>query len=321
MQLGIVGTGMIVKETLGVLHKIEAVTCAAIYGRTGQSAAQLASQYGIRHCYDDYEKFLQNPCFDTVYIGIINSLHFPFAKSALENGKHVICEKPFTETSDQLRELIRLSRERGLLLMEAVSLLYMPCYAWFAEQVEKLEGIRLIQCNYSQYSSYYDAYLAGNVRPNFDPAKGGGALFDLNIYNLHLVVSLFGKPLDACYYPNRGHNGADTSGVLNLQYPGFSAVCFAAKDSRSPCGAVVQGKNGYVRLIGPPHEFSAADSCIDDKVDTYSGEVKWNRLADEWFAFSDIVMSGDYTRCNQLLDHSQRVMETVDSARKNTVEQ
>ena len=59
--------------------------------------------------------------------------------------------------------------------------------------LSRIGEIKLIQCNYSQYSSRYDAYLRQEVLPAFDPEQYGGALYDINVYNVHFVQGVFGN--------------------------------------------------------------------------------------------------------------------------------
>ena len=71
----------------------------------------------------------------------------------------------------------------------------------------------MVQCNYSRISSRYRQYEQGIVLPAFDPACSGGCLYDINLYNLHFVTGLFGRPEEVDYYANLGFNGVDTSGT------------------------------------------------------------------------------------------------------------
>ena len=97
MKLGIAGTGMIVKDFLSVSDQIKGLLIGAILStpKSEASARELAAQYGIEKVYTQYDQLLISDV-DTIYVALPNHLHFPFAKEALEAGKHVIVEKPFT---------------------------------------------------------------------------------------------------------------------------------------------------------------------------------------------------------------------------------
>ena len=86
--------------------------------------------------------------------------------------------------------------------------------------------------------------------PVFDPACCGGALMDLNLYNVHFVVGLFGEPMSVSYHPNLYRNGIDTSGILLLEYPDFLCQCTGAKDCAAPGSVQLVGDKGRI-LIEP----------------------------------------------------------------------
>ena len=103
--------------------------------------------------------------FDTVYIALVNSAHYSYAKQALLAGKHVIVEKPLVSSYAEARELSDIASEQNVFLFEAIMLRYSANYASIVKNLEKVGEISLILANYSQYSSRYDAYLEGKVYP------------------------------------------------------------------------------------------------------------------------------------------------------------
>ena len=138
-------------------------------------------------------------------------------------------------TYDEAKELVDLARAKKLFVFEAITVLHNDVIAKMKENLPRLGQIRMMLANYSQYSSRYDNYLKGVVDHSFDPKYLGGALRDINVYNIHYAVELFGTPQKTHYYPNTGFNGIDVSGTMVLEYDGFSAVCTGGKDSDSPC--------------------------------------------------------------------------------------
>lgn len=86
---------------------------------------------------------------------------------------------------------------------------------------------------------------------------------DLNLYNLHFVMGLFGRPDGAKYYANI-ERAIDTSGTLFLQYPTFYAMCTAAKDCKGNYGGVIQGTKGCIRNIYPPNLIGEVSLELND---------------------------------------------------------
>lgn len=319
MKLGIIGSGMIVNVALQALESLKEIEKIAICDRKESKEAleELAEKHKILAVYTDYEEILKNKEIDTVYLGIINSMHYEYSKKALEAGKNVICEKPFTSNIKELRELITLAKSKNLFLFEAITMLYSPNFNYIKENLDKLGDIKLVQCNYSQYSSRYDKYLEGIVLPAFDLSMSGGSLYDINIYNVHFVTGLFGKPNQVKYYANIGFNGIDTSGVLLLTYDNFVAVCSGAKDSTSVNHATVQGIKGYLKVNSSVNISSSVELYINRELNTYNGEINKNHMINEFQAFAKMINENDFDNCYKNLKHSEIVMEILCDARKD----
>lgn len=318
MKIGVVGNGMIVGMFLKDARTVGSaqIVSLCVRPKSLEKGNALAAEYQIPLVETDYETFLKNPQIETVYLGISNLAHFEYAKKALEAGKHVICEKPFTVTGSEAAELSRIARERSLFLWEAFIIPYTKGWQLVKEQVSRSGKIKLIQTNYCKISSRYQKYLEGEILPAFDLSLAGGALYDLNIYNLHFVIGLFGKPDSACYYPVQGYNGVDTSGVAILTYGDFQAVCCAAKDSSSPSGFSIQGEKGTLLGEGSVSALKRVrflDQSGETVLAQYDGTIS---LAEELMEFIRQYEQKDYRSCYEMLAHSVAVAETVDELLK-----
>ena len=317
MKLGIIGTGVIVSEALEALRQVETIHCVAIWARSHSKdkALALADQYKIPKVYTDYAEMLCDLELDVVYIGIINSQHYSYVKQALLAGKHVIVEKPFTSTSKEAQELVTLAKHKNLFLFEAVTLLHLPNFTAIKKALPELGEIKMVQCNYSQYSRRYGKYMQGEVLPAFDPKLSGGALYDINIYNLNFVIGLFGTPKEVHYMANIGFNGIDTSGVLTLKYDGFAAVCVGAKDSVSPSLLTIQGTQGYIRVHGAPNTLESFTLSVEEQEVTNNENLYEHRMVHEFIAFEEVYRRQDLLRCYAYLEQSLQVMAVANQAR------
>ncbi len=318
MKIGVVGSGMIVRIALGALAEIQeiAVTAICVREKSLEAGQKLAERHGIARVYTDYETMLRDPEVEFVYIGIVNSLHYEYAKQALQAGKHAIVEKPFTSTSEEAQELLILAEASRSYLFEAIVTPYSPDYRKVRERLPEIGPVRLVQSNFSKRSSRYGDYLNGNVLPAFDPAMAGGALYDLNIYNLHMAIGLFGRPNEARYIGNVGPNGIDTSGVLTLSYDGFAACCCAAKDSDGECFTLIQGESGSIRIDGPPNLCSPVALKIGEREETFAFETPDNHMTNEFRSFAGMYRNGEWERCIEALRHSVSVMEIATNVRR-----
>lgn len=315
MKVGVAGAGLIVPTFLDAARLVEKMEIHALFARREEVRKEICEKYGIPVEYDSYEKLLNDPELDVIYVALPNVLHYSFARQALEAGKHVILEKPFTVTWAEAKALADLAHEKKLYIFEAITNQYNPNYLKMRELLPELGDVKIVTANYSQYSSRYDAFKQGIIAPVFDPEKAGGALLDLNIYNIHLVAGLFGKPKAVHYYPNM-ERGVDTSGILVMEYPGFQSVCIGAKDCGAPTGANIQGDKGYICTDSKPSlltEFSfQKNKCEPEK---YQLADCPERLYYELQAFADYFEAKDDAAFEHALQHSLMVMEIVDMIR------
>lgn len=317
MKIGTIGTGVIVEGFLMGLENIEAAECVAVYSRNKETGRTLANKFKIEKVYTDLESMFNDETINFIYVASPNSLHYEQTLMALQNGKNVICEKPFTSTLDEVETLIKIAKEKHLMLFEAITTIHLPNYQLIKENIEKLGKLKIVQCNYSQYSRKYDQLLAGETPNVFNPKFSGGALQDINIYNLHFVMNMFGTPETVSYTANKHPNGIDTSGVLVLKYPNFICECVGCKDTTSMNFVLIQGEKGYI------HVDKGANGCrkfsihIGNEETTINEQESMNNLYYEMLAFVDIHNKQDFNRCYDLLDYSHSVMKVVVAARQD----
>lgn len=315
MKLGILGTGMIVKDLMTTYSKLNVEKTYMLGTEMFKEETEgLVEKYNLDGSFYDYDELL-NADIDTVYVALPNVLHYAFAKKALENGKHVILEKPITSNYKEFVELKKLAEEKELILVEAMNIHYLPAYKSLKEDVKQLGDLKIVSFNYSQYSSRYDAFKAGNVLPAFDPDKSGGALMDINVYNVHAVVGLFGKPLDVRYNANIERN-IDTSGMLTLDYGSFKAVCIGAKDCKAPLMSSIQGDKGNVVIYSAPNTMTAYE-LSENKGATNKKEFESSehRLYYEFVEFIDMIDNKKLDKAREMLEISGIASELMEKAR------
>ncbi len=315
MKLAVLGTGKIVQEFLPMIQQVTDVELVALLStpRSLDKAKEMQVQYHIQEVYTDYETLLGNEIFDTVYVALPNHLHYQYTKAALLQGKNVICEKPFTLNAQQLQELIKIATEKRVILLEAITNQYLNNFLQIKKDLAQLGKIKIVECNYSQYSSRYDAFKEGKILPAFDPQKGGGALMDINIYNIHFVVGLFGKPEKVQYLANIERD-IDTSGILVLDYGAFKAVCIGAKDSTAQIRSVIQGTDGSIEVLGATNEMPRYERRSKTEIEAVNANLDKHRMYQEFEKFTEVIDQKDLAFALEQLNHSLTVMQVVDQA-------
>lgn len=316
MKLGILGTGKIVQEFLPEIKNLK-IEYKAILGtlHSKERVEKLASQFNIQKTYFDYDELLTDENLDTIYVALPNNLHYSYAKKALLADKNVIIEKPFTTNCEEFKDLKKIATERGKMIFEAMTVHYLPAYKSIRANLQNLGDIKIVSMNYSQYSSRYDKFKQGEILPAFDPKKAGGALMDINVYNLHFIVGLFGAPKTFSYSANIERN-IDTSGVLVLDYGNFKAVCIGAKDCQVLTASTIQGDKGNIFIEIPPNRIYAYIINYnngDGSVESFDEDK--HRMIYEFETFIEIIDSNDFERAEKLLKTTEIVTQILQEAR------
>lgn len=256
MKLGILGTGKIVRE---LMKEYACLPVEKTYILATPRSLERAESFGLDGVFTDYDKLLASD-IDTVYVALPNDLHYAYTKKALEKGKDVILEKPATSNLRELEELYALAEEKGRILVEAVTTHQIPGFAALKAAMQTLGPVESAHFRFCQHSSRYNDFLAGIIHPVFDPAKSGGALYDLNVYNVHAALSLFGVPENVDYEATVC-KGIDTSGVLTLHYGDKTVLCEGAKDHDSSEPSVIACRDGRLEIEEPLSRVTGFRIC------------------------------------------------------------
>lgn len=316
LRLGTIGSGVIVREILDSVRRVEGVRLEAVYSRSQEKGRVLAESYGTHKVYTDMNAFLEDRNVDAVYIATPNLLHYEQAKRALLAGKHVICEKPFCTRADQARALMELAQEKRLFLVEAVPTTFLPNFQVLKENLCKIGPVKLVLANYSQYSARYDKLLAGECTNIFDPNLAGGCLMDINYYNVYLTAALFGRPEEAVYYQNRFSNGIDTSGVVHLSYPGFTAALAGAKDARGLNFYQIGGERGFLSIKDGSNGLAEIRVVTEERDTVVNRQPDPNRWFYEVRELVQLFRSEDYAAVRKRGEITLAAVEAVERARK-----
>jgi xylose dehydrogenase (NAD/NADP) len=191
VRFGFLGAGYIAHRALGpAVHAADGVVLQAVAARDEERAASLEP---AGRSYTDYAALLADPDVDVVYICLNNDAHHEWTLAALAAGKHVLCEKPLGLDVAEVSDMIEAARVADRLLVEAF------WYRWHPrtrrlEQLLSLGAlgpIQVMEADFS-FSGADDPGKAGKVgNYRLDPARGGGALYDVGCYAIsaaHLVL-------------------------------------------------------------------------------------------------------------------------------------
>jgi scyllo-inositol 2-dehydrogenase (NADP+) len=258
VRFGIAGTGRITEEFIMSARAGTEAEPVAVYSRSAATGSAFARKHALAHHFTDLSDMVRSGKVDAVYIASPNSFHAPQAVTCLEHGIPVLVEKPAASNAIEFEAMTVAARKSGTLLMEAMKSTLVPAFDAIRDQLPKLGVIRHYFASYCQYSSRYDAYLAGEYRNAFDPALSNGSLMDIGIYGVYPAIQLFGAPRRVQASAELLSTGVDGHGSLILQYEGMDAVILHSKHSDSWLPAEIQGEKATLRL-----ERINLPECVD----------------------------------------------------------
>ena len=313
------GSGMIANVFLETFQDKGPISVKGIWCLESnlEQANQMAEKFKVEYVDTDMDRFLNSDSFDTAYLAVINSLHYEYAKKALEAGKNVICEKPFTTTLWQAKELIDLAKEKGVFLFDCAPCRYNENETALKEAIVKIGDVKIVSFAYSQYSRRYDKYMEGVVLPVFSLELAGGALYDLNIYCMNLIEDLFGEPKEYKYYANKGYNGVDVSGIMVMDYDSYKVTSFTAKDCSGQCDGYIQGTKGFIRIDGMPGNTQNMYLKMNGEEEVKIDVVEYNDSREYMFnKMEEMYENKEYERSYEMLEHTLNTMRIMENARK-----
>ncbi|KRG12965.1 oxidoreductase [Virgibacillus soli] len=246
IRFGVIGTNWITDSMIEAALQVEGFQLTAVYSRTEEKAKEFADKYGIGHVFTDTEEMAASDVLDAVYIASPNSFHAKHSLTFLNQGKHVLCEKPIASNPEELEEMIQAATRNQVVLMEALKTTLLPTFKAIQENLHKIGQARRYDASYCKYSSRYDRYREGTVLNAFNPTFSNGSLMDLGVYCLYPLVVLFGEPKSVKANAVMLDSGVDGSGSLLLQYDDFEAVVTHSKIINAYRPSEIQGEEGTI---------------------------------------------------------------------------
>lgn len=258
MKVGILGAGRIAATLAETMNKMPEVECYGVASRNLEKAEVFAKDHGFQHAFGSYEDMLADQEVKLIYIATPHSHHYQHVKMCLNAGKHVLCEKSFTVNEKQAAEVLRMAKEKNLLLTEAIWTRYMPSRKIIDDLLaEKVVGdVRKMTANLN--------YPLLEKERIVKPELAGGALLDVGIYPLNFAYMHFGDGVkeihSAAQMTDAGVDGEN--GMLLLYDDGRMAVLNSGIHGKSDSQGVFYGSKGcmIVENINNPEAIKIYDT-------------------------------------------------------------
>jgi xylose dehydrogenase (NAD/NADP) len=269
LRLGLLSTARINDAIIAAAAASPEVEVVAVGSRDAGRAARYAEERSIPRSHGSYEELLADDEVDAVYVSTPNGLHAPWARAALEAGRHVLCEKPVDADPEVVEELFALAAQRGLVFTEAFMWRHLPqtqamCVLVAQGAVGELRMIRI-------WSGFM---LEREGDPRLDPAQQGGALMDIGCYCVSAARLLAGEPDAVTAQAVRDASrpdGVDMRVAATMRFPGPVLAHFdCAFDLPMGFGLQVVGSEAVIEVddpwfgVQPGIRVRAADGTIEE---------------------------------------------------------
>lgn len=249
IKFGIIGLGAIAARFASVLNTVEGVELVSVASRDQNKAEDFAKKFGAKKAYNSYDDLVTDSEVDVVYIALTHNFHFEAIKLCLNNKKGVLCEKPLAINKKDADELVALSKEKNMLLMEAMWTRFIPAFKKAKEWVSsgRIGDVKLV-----------NASFCFNVPFNpenrlFNPNLAGGSLFDAGVYPIEFTTGILGEnPTLVNGFCKVGKTGVDEFVTMNMSFEsGALATLSCGITGNTNRDAYIYGTTGYVVV----HDF------------------------------------------------------------------
>lgn len=326
VRFGIVGTGRISDWVLKGAAQDPRIKVTAVCSRTVEAAEAFVQRNPLAvgaRIYTSVEEMAADPQVDAVYIGTPNQTHCEYTITALNAGKHVLCEKPLAINAEEGRQMVEAARKSGRLLMEAMVSTLNPNFTAIASRIHEIAPVHNYSSYFCQYSSKYEALKRGEVATAFKPGTAG-ALRDVGVYTLYPLVALFGRPSTVSAKiakVSTPEGEVDVYGTACLGYEDMDATLTWSKAYDSFQPTELAGENGNL-ILDEIHIARRAE--IVPHVAPTSGQgpkpgrtiinegLPLNEYYYEFKEFADLIEAGKTESESNSLDASLAVLEIID---------
>ncbi len=284
----------------------------AVGARDLDKANQFADKFGISNRHQGYDALVNDPEVDAIYVSTPHPWHHQHALLALNAGKHVLLEKPFTINAREAQEIKDLANSKKLFVLEAMWSRFLPSMDAIFEVIDSgiLGDIRLISADHSQYLPHIPRLR--------DRGLGGGALLDLGIYPVSFAVRILGKPDHITAKATLTDQKVDETTSMIFEYKnGAQATLTTCMSSAGPVNAVVIGTKGRIEVAKSFYEQSSF--TVFDHTGTviqkYNKAIEGNGRQFQAMHLEECVAQGLIESPVMSITESVEIMHVLDAVR------
>jgi len=294
VRIGILGAARIAPMALiKPARGSSEVVVAAVAARDAARAGDFAAKHGIAAAYGSYEELVADPDLDAVYIPLPNALHGKWTRAALDAGKHVLCEKPFTANAAEAVDVAERAAASDRVVMEAFHYRYHPMALRIEEIIASGELGGLVRV---ETTLCFPLPKFSDIR--YDYALAGGATMDAGCYAVHMARTFGGGTPEvvSAQAKLRDHQ-IDRAMTAELVFPdGHTGRirCSMWSSNLFQMSAKVVGEHGELRAMNPvmPQMFHrlVVQTAAGKRVERFPRRPSYSYQLD---AFAAAVLRGE----------------------------
>lgn len=313
VRLGLVGPGRIVYRVMKDLRKAPHIDVAAVASRSMERSEKAKQDFDLQYAFDSYEAMAKSDVIDMAYIALPHPFHCAVTKLFLENGKHVICEKPFAVNAKEAREMIDCAKKNGRFLMEAMWTRFFPMSVSLKQAIAGGEFGDILRMTGS-FSFRSTAPLEDRT---FNRELGGGSLLDVGVYPLSMMCyfkDALPEKVQTLYM--KGVTEVDDLCSFQLQFAdGGVGQGFSALNVTTDSTLTLYGTKGWVVVpnFWHPTEYIAQFPGKEPETRTFPSENEgfWH----EFEYAANCILRGETDQCVIPLEETVKIMEIMDGMR------
>jgi predicted dehydrogenase len=315
IRWGILGAGGIAASFAGDLQLLPDHKLVAIGSRRRDSAEDFAARFHVPHAFGSYDEVCADPEVDVVYVATPHPFHAHDALLALNAGKHVLVEKPFTLNAAEAADVITTARERGLFCMEAMWTRFLPHMRRIREilDAQTLGDIRTVTADHGQ--RFLPPDLTSRL---YAPELGGGALLDLGIYPVSFASYVLGQPARVTAVSDPTETGVDAQTSILLQHQGGShAVLTTTLGASTPNVGSITGTKGRIEIDPVWYQPSTFTTyTLSGSVQRFAEPRIGHGLRHQAAHVGHVLRAGQVESTVMPLDETLSIMTTMDEVRR-----
>lgn len=263
IKWGIIGLGNIAHQFANDLMLVEGAELAAVASRDAEKSKAFAEKYHCKKSFSSYNDIINDPQIDILYIATPHNSHAELTIKALQNNKHVLCEKPIALNYADAFQMITASKANNKFFMEAFWTRFNPSFRDAFSKIKKGEigEVKYINADFA----FYADHLEGVGNRKTDMKLGGGSLLDIGVYPLFLCYVVLGIPNEVVAKANFHPKGADLQTSMILQYDCAQAILHSSFVSTSGVKAAINGTKGRINFNTLWHEAQSYTLTVDNQ--------------------------------------------------------